>query len=198
MNAVSSKLVLASTSPYRRALLERLGLKFVCEAPGVDEEAVKQRFRDPVALAQHLAREKAAAVAKRFPSAIVIGSDQLAMIDGEILGKPGTAENAIAQLERLSGRTHELVTSVCVTRHADGIQREHTNLTRLTMRSLDREALARYVALDSPTDCAGSYKIEAAGVSLFSRIETDDFTAITGLPLIALVETLTSFGIAVP
>jgi septum formation protein len=194
----SPELILASTSPYRRALLERLGLTFRCEAPGVDEEAAKQRFRDPVALAQHLASEKTAAVAKRFPNAIVVGSDQLATIDGEVIGKSGTAENAVAQLERLAGRTHELITAVCVMRLADGMKREYTDIAKLTMRPLDRAALTRYVAIDSPTDCAGSYKIEAAGVSLFAKIETNDFTAITGLPLIALVEMLSAFGVAVP
>lgn len=196
--ASSPELILASTSPYRRALLERLRRPFRCEAPGVEEEAFQQLLTDPVALAQRLAREKAVAVAQRSPNAIVIGSDQLATIDGEILGKPGTMENAVAQLERLAGRTHELVTAVCVMRLADGMTREHTDVTRLTMRPLDRAALNRYVASDAPTDCAGSYKIESAGISLFAKIETADFTAITGLPLIALVEMLRAFGVAVP
>jgi len=198
VKACDLELILASTSPYRRALLERLGLTFRCEAPGVDEEAIKRLFPDPIALAQRLALEKAAAIASRFPDAIVIGSDQLATIDGEILGKPATPEKAVAQLERLSGRTHELVTAVCVMRQAAGQLREHTDVTRLTMRSLDRDSLARYVALDRPTDCAGSYKIESAGVSLFANIETDDFTAITGLPLIATVRMLAEFGMQVP
>jgi septum formation protein len=191
-------LILASTSAYRRALFERLGLTFRCEAPGVDEDAFKSEIAEPIALAERLAFEKADAVARRSPHAIVIGSDQLAMIDGEILGKPGSAENAVAQLARLSGRTHVLVTAVCVLRHSDGMRREHTDVTRLTMRSLDREALSRYVSLDMPTDCAGAYKIESAGVALFSRIETADFTAITGLPLIAVVRMLDECGVCVP
>lgn len=194
----NSELILASTSLYRRQLLERLGLTFRCEAPGVDEEAIQRLIPEPVPLAQRLALEKAAAVAHRFPDAIVIGSDQLATIDGEILGKPGTAENALAQLERLAGRTHELITSVCVIRHADRLKCEHTDITRLTMRNLDRKALKRYIALDRPTDCAGSYKIEAAGISLFAKIETADFTAVTGLPLIATVQMLAEFGIQAP
>jgi septum formation protein len=194
----SAELILASTSRYRRTLLERLGLAFRCEAPGVDEEAIQRLSSEPVALAQRLAFEKAAAVASRFPDAIVIGSDQLATIDGEILGKPGTIEKAVEQLERLAGRTHELITAVCVMRIADGQHREHTDVTRLTMRPLDRDAFSRYVALDRPTDCAGSYKIEAAGVSLFAKIETDDFTAITGLPLIATVRMLEELGIQTP
>lgn len=190
--------VLASTSPYRRALLQRLGLPFRCVAPGVDEDAFKREITDPATLALRLAVAKAESVAARFPGSVVIGSDQLAAIDGDILGKPGTTGDAAVQLERLAGRTHELVTSLCVLRQSDGLRRTHTDRTRLTMRPLSRDELARYVALDDPTDCAGSYKIESAGVALFHRIETDDFTAITGLPLIALSRLLRDFGISVP
>jgi septum formation protein len=191
-------LILASTSPYRRTLLERLGLPFRCVAPGVDEAAFKQEITDPAALALRLAVTKAEAVATRFPDSVVIGSDQLAAIDGDILGKPGSPSAAVAQLERLAGRTHGLVTAVCVLRHSDGLCRTHTDRTRLTMRPLSHDELTRYVALDDPTDCAGSYKIESAGVALFERIETDDFTAITGLPLIALARLLRDFGISMP
>jgi septum formation protein len=164
----------------------------------VDEDAHKREPADPVALAERLAAAKAEAVAARFPHAVVIGSDQLAAIDGDILGKPGTPENAVAQLARLSGRTHELVTAVCVLRQADGARRTHTDRTRLTMRPLTRDELSRYVALDAPTDCAGSYKIESAGIALFDRVETDDFTAVTGLPLITLTRLLRDFSIAIP
>lgn len=193
-----SDLILASTSRYRRALVQRLGVPFRCVAPGVDEDAVKREVADPIALAERLAAAKAEAVAATSPQAVVIGSDQLATIDGEVLGKPGTRDAAVAQLERLAGRTHELVTAVCVLRKTDGIVRTHTDRTRLTMRPLAREQLARYVGRDDPIDCAGSYKIESAGIALFERIETEDFTAITGLPLIALVRMLRDFGIDVP
>ncbi|HEX6986695.1 MAG TPA: nucleoside triphosphate pyrophosphatase [Planctomycetaceae bacterium] len=195
---MSPDLILASTSPYRRALLERLGVAFRCVPPGVDEDAMKRETADPVRLAERLAAAKADAVAARFPEAVVIGSDQLAAIDGEVLGKPGTPDRAVDQLERLAGRTHELVTAVCVLRRSDGARRAHVDRTRLSMRPLSREELARYVALDAPTDCAGAYKIESAGIALFERIETEDFTAITGLPLIATVRMLREFGIAVP
>ncbi|MBA3312796.1 MAG: Maf family protein [Planctomycetota bacterium] len=195
---MASELILASTSPYRRALLERLGVTFRSEAPGVDEDAVKHAESDPVRLAERLASAKAEAIAERFPNAIVIASDQLATIDGEVLGKPGTARKAVEQLERLAGRTHELVTAVCVLRLSDGVRHLHTDRTRLTMRSLSRDALERYVALDTPLDCAGAYKIESAGIAMFDRIETQDFTAITGLPLIAVVRMLGEFGVRVP
>src|SRR5690606_11458302 len=131
---------------------------FRCVAPNVDEDAVKHQFADPIALAERLAAAKAEAVAARFPSAVVIGSDQLATIDGDVLGKPGSSEAAVAQLGRLAGRTHELVTAICVI--GPGGRRRHTDITRLTMRPLLHDELVRYVTLDSPTDCAGSYKIE--------------------------------------
>ena len=189
-------LILASTSPYRRALLERLGIAFRCVAPGVDEDTAKAETSDPAALAERLACAKAEAVAARFPQSVVIGSDQVAAVDGDVLGKPGDRERSVDQLSRLAGRTHDLITAVCVLR--GGERRTHLDRTRLAMRPLAREAIIRYVMLDDPTDCAGSYKIESAGIALFERIETADFTAITGLPLIALVAMLKEFGIDVP
>jgi len=191
-------LILASASRYRRDLLARLGLPFRCVDPGVDEDAFKRRIADPAVLALRLAVAKAEAASAAFPESVVIGSDQLATIDCEVLGKPGTAEKALVQLERLAGRTHELVTAVCILRNARGARRVHVDHTRLTMRTLNRDELARYVALDAPTDCAGSYKIEAGGIALFERVETEDFTAITGLPLIAVTRMLNDFGFPIP
>lgn len=189
-------LVLASTSRYRRDLLARLGISFRCVAPDVDEDPAKNSISDPVRLAENLAAAKAEAVAARLPDAVVIGSDQLATIDGEILGKPGLPGAAVDQLTRLSGRTHELVTAVCMIGPDSRLM--HTDVTRLRMRGLSRDALTRYVAIDDPTDCAGSYKIEGVGIALFDRIETEDFTAITGLPLIAVTRMLCDFGFAIP
>lgn len=190
------ELILASSSAYRRALLERLGIPFRCETPPVWEEDFKALGLAPAALAGELARVKAESVARLYSDVVVIGSDQLATIDGHILGKPGTVENAVEQLALLAGRTHELITAVCLIGPARSIFLK--NVTRLTMRSLSREQLARYVARDQPLDCAGSYKIEAAGITLFERIETDDFTAITGLPLIQLTTALGEMGIRLP
>lgn len=190
------RLVLASTSKYRRRQLEALGLDFWSEAPGVDEDAEKARVSNPETLSVLLATLKAEAVFARHPGAVVIGGDQLVSLDGEILGKPGTPERAVAQLEMLSGRTHTLFTAVCVL-SPFGVA-THLDRTRLTVRSLGRAALERYVSSDDPLDCAGSYKFEQGGAALFRRVETEDPSAITGLPLLALVRLLAEAGINVP
>ena len=190
-------LILASTSPYRRALLERLKIPFRCTAPNVDEADYQRQGFAPAVLAATLALAKARDGARQFPGSVVLGSDQVPEIDGAVLHKPGTAANALQQLQRLSGRTHSLWTAVaCI--DANGQPHTHLDHTRLTMRSLDAEALYRYLALDEPFDCAGSYKIEQAGISLFDSIETHDFTAITGLPLMKLTGLLQRCGFSLP
>lgn len=191
-----STIVLASTSPYRRALLERLGLDFTAVPPACDEEALKDPGLSPQALAEHLAAAKAASLAARHREAIIIGSDQLAELDGAILGKPGDRAGALAQLRAMQGREHRLITALAV-RHGDAIHR-HTDVTRLQMRALDDAGLERYLDADQPFDCAGSYKIEARGIALFEHIASDDHSAITGLPLIALCSILRELGVAVP
>ena len=168
-------LILASTSAYRRALLERLGVPFRGVAPEFDEEAFPRNGLSPRALAEALARGKADAVAAREPAAVVIGCDQL---------------------EAMSGRAHELITAMVVV--APGRRFEHTDVARLAMRPLGRAALERYVARDLPVDCAGSYKLERGGIALFERIESDDHTAITGLPLLALAGILAGLGFDAP
>ncbi|MBL8753324.1 MAG: septum formation protein Maf [Planctomycetes bacterium] len=189
-------LVLASTSTYRRLLLERLRLPFRCERPGVDEDAVKRSGLAPLAVVQELARQKARAVAARCPDAIVVGSDQAAVVDGTILDKPGTVAAAHAQLGRLAGRTHTLLTAVAVV-HPGG-EREFVDTTTLTMRPLHTREIERYVAAESPLDCAGSYKIEGLGITLFTRIDSDDHTAIVGLPLLALAQVLRDLDVPLP
>ena len=191
------QLILASTSRYRQELLARLGVAFTCQAPGVDEDSVKaDRALGPRQVAEILAERKAQAVAARHPGAVVIGSDQLAHLDGDVLGKPGTAEAAEAQLARLAGRTHELVTAVCII-HPGGVERL-TDLARLSMRPLAAAAIARYVAADRPLDCAGAYKLECRGIALFSAVACADHTAITGLPLIWTAGVLGRLGIPTP
>lgn len=191
------ELVLASTSPYRRELLLRLGLPFACAAPGVDEAAVKRAsLGDPAAVATELARRKALAIAAQRPGAIVIGSDQCACLDGRILDKPGTAANAHAQLAALAGRTHELRTAVAIAHGGDVV--EWTEVTRLSMRPLAQTEIERYVAADRPLDCAGSYKIEGLGITLFERVDGADWTAIQGLPLLRLAAELRAFGFHLP
>lgn len=191
-----AELILASTSPYRRELLTRLGIPFRCEAPVCDEEAIKAEGHAPRELAERLATLKAQSLAGRYPEAILIGSDQLASGPAGILGKPGTRAAALAQLESLSGRTHELITALAVWR--DGRLWTHTDVARLTMRALTRAELERYVDADRPFDCAGSYKLEARGIALFERIDAADYTAIVGLPLMALAGQLRKLGLEVP
>ena len=191
-----SELILASTSPYRRQLLERLSLPFRQLAPDCDEEVLKAQGLSPEDLTSQLADRKADSIAKQHPHAVVIGSDQVAAIDGDILGKPGSQDVAVAQLQRLQGRAHRLITAVTV---AQGKQRQrHQNITTLHMRELQAAALQRYVQRDHPVDCAGAYKLEQSGISLFERIETDDHSAITGLPLLALTRMLIDFGFVIP
>jgi septum formation protein len=188
--------ILASGSKYRRELLQRLLADFVCESPDVDEASFHSASISPDQLARQLAMEKARVIANRFPDAIVIGSDQLVDLNQTVLGKPGSASAAVEQLMTMSGKTHRLVTAVCVAFRERTI--EFANITTLTMRTLTRDEATRYVERDQPIDCAGSYKIESLGISLFDRIETEDFTAITGLPLIQLSRELRLLGVDVP
>jgi septum formation protein len=190
------ELILASTSSYRRALLERLGVPFRCVNPGVDEDAFKSLGLGPIALAEALARAKAEAVVRAHPDAAVIGSDQLASLDDEILGKPGNVDAAAAQLAAMNGRMHRLFTAIAVA--CAGRVRTHTDTTTLSMRRLSSEEIRRYVLAELPLDCAGSYKIESRGIALFERIDCQDFTAIVGLPLMALAVILRDLGFAIP
>jgi septum formation protein len=189
-------LVLASTSRYRSELLARLQVPFTTADPGVDEAAFKKTGLAPRPLAERLAFEKASAVQKRFPDAVIIGGDQLVALGDESLGKPGSPQGAVEQLLRLAGREHTLITALVVLHRERAIA--HTDITRLRVRPLDRAAIERYVAVDNPVDCAGSYKIESLGIALFAAIETGDPTAIQGLPLLAVAGALTTCGIAIP
>jgi len=190
------EIVLASTSPYRRALLDRLGLPFRCRAPRCDEEAVKGQEPDARALAEHLALAKATSLLADEPEAAIIGCDQLVAFQGRTFGKPRTVAQAIEQLCAIAGQTHELCTALVVV-HRERIIR-HTDVTTLRMRNLSRPAIERYIAAELPLDCAGSYKLESRGIVLFDRIQTDDHTAITGLPLVALVTILRELGYEIP
>ena len=190
------ELVLASTSSYRRALLERLGVPFRCVAPLVDEETLKHTSEPPGVLAGRLARAKAEHVAAVEPGAVVIGSDQVVSLDGRVFGKPGDAARAVAQLLALAGRPHQLMTAFTVV-HPSGTV-DHLDVTTLWMRPLDRPEVERYLAADRPFDCAGSYKLEARGIALFARIDSVDHTAVTGLPLIALTTVLRGLGYPIP
>ncbi len=187
-------LVLASTSPYRRELLQRLRLPFDCARPDVDETALAG---EPVEhMVARLARAKAGAVLQRHPGAWTIGSDQAAELDGRILGKPGTRDNAIAQLTSMSGRSVRFHTAVCLSDGARGL--DALDLTTVRFRPLSDGEIARYVDAEQPLDCAGSFKCEGLGISLFEAIESTDPTALVGLPLIALSGLLREAGFQAP
>ena len=191
-----ARIVLGSGSAYRRVQLALLGLPFDVDPADVDESG--RPDESPDALAARLAADKARAVAARHPDAVVVGSDQVAVLDGRRLGKPGSPEAAREQLARASGRTVEFVTALHV---VDGPgAREHAALerTRATLRTLEADEIRRYVDADSPLDCAGAFKVESLGIALFERVEARDPTALVGLPLIATARLLRECGFAVP
>ena len=186
-------LILGSTSRYRRELLARLRLPFEVAAPEVDE--TPQPGEAPAALALRLALAKARAVAALHPLAVVIGADQVADLDGEPLGKPGTHERAVAQLQRLSGRTAVFQTALAVVRADTGYARALLAPVRVRFRALTLEEIDRYLRLEQPYDCAGSAKCETLGIALLEAIDSDDPTALVGLPLIRTAMLLREAGI---
>jgi septum formation protein len=191
-------LVLASTSRYRRELLARLTPKFETLAPAVDETPLAGE--QPRAIATRLAVAKARAIAARRPDALIIGSDQVAAIDDRTLGKPGSPAAACEQLAACSGRAVDFHTAVCLldTRTANTREFVASDLTRVVFRPLHVEEIERYVSIEAPLDCAGSFKAEGLGIALFERIESEDPTALIGLPLIALARLLRDAGIILP
>lgn len=193
------RIVLASTSRYRRELVGRLQLAIESVASDYDEDAEKIALGavDPITLVRHLARGKARSLGASHAEALVIGSDQTVEIDGESLGKPHTPERAVAQLERLAGRKHRIHTAVAVYQHSSGRIEEWLDTHELTLRPLSKGEIEEYVRRDSPLDCAGSYKIEGVGIALFESIVGVDFTGVIGLPLMGTVSLLERFGVSV-
>ncbi|PWG63235.1 Maf family protein [Spiribacter halobius] len=190
------RIVLASSSPYRAELLARLGLVFASDAPEIDESRhAGEAAPDYV---ERLAREKAAAVAARHPGALVIGSDQCSERGGEILGKPHTAERAVEQLSAAAGGVVTLWTGVALLDGRRGTTEARVVPFRVHFRALSRHAIERYVARDQPLDCAGAFRAEGLGITLFERLEGDDPNALIGLPLIALTDLLHSAGVSLP
>lgn len=187
-------LILASTSRYRRELLERLRLPFHVARPDVDETPLAGEA--PPALALRLARAKALAIAAQHPESWIIGSDQVAALESQALGKPGTRENAISQLNSMSGREIRFHTAVCLARGETVLEALDTTLVRF--RSLEADEIIRYVDAEQPLDCAGSFKSEGLGIVLFEQIESHDPTALVGLPLIALSKMLRKAGFSLP
>lgn len=190
----SPRLVLGSTSRYRRELLERLRLPFDVQSPPVDETPLAGEA--PAALAQRLALAKARAVAGSSDADwVVVGSDQVADVDGEPIGKPGTHERAVAQLRRMSGRAIVFQTAVAVVRARTGFEQVRLAPVRVQFRALNDDEIEHYLRLEQPYDCAGSAKSETLGIALLSAIESDDPTALVGLPLIRTCELLRAAGL---
>ncbi len=190
---MNQPLILASTSPFRRALLKRLGLPFTTAAPAVDES--RRPNEPPQVMVLRLAEAKAVAVAAGHPEAIIIGSDQVACIDDQVLGKPGDREQAIAQLTLASGRTLVFQTGLCVLNAITGRTQALVEPFRVHFRRLTRARIEAYLDRERPYDCAGSFKSEGLGIALFARLEGEDPSTLIGLPLIRLITLLETEGL---
>lgn len=189
------RIVLASGSPYRKRLLQRLGLDFVCIPPDVDETPASGET--PEALVLRLSEAKARAVARLAPDALVIASDQVGATDGRLLGKPGTSERAEQQLQGISGRAVRFLTGLCVLDARSGRALSGVETCTVHLRELSDAAIRDYVRREQPLDCAGSFKVEGLGIALFRSLELDDPSVLEGLPLIRLVDFLGEFGVPV-
>ncbi|MBP0601505.1 septum formation inhibitor Maf [Aeromonas sanarellii] len=193
---MQTPLILASTSRYRKALLEKLGLRFQCASPEVDETSRPRETADT--LVRRLAHAKASAIARQHDQGLIIGSDQVCVCDGRILGKPGTVENAVAQLMLAQGRSVIFYTGLCVINAANGHAEQLVEPFTVHFRSLDEAAIRRYVEAERPLDCAGSFKCEGMGIVLFKALEGRDPNALIGLPLIGLIDLLALHGLHLP
>lgn len=188
-------LVLASTSPYRRELLGRLGLPFVVASPQTDESPLPGE--SPEALALRLAEAKAKAVSASYPDSLIIGSDQVATVDGRIYGKPGDHARAVAQLSELSGKTVNFFTGLCLYNSHSGQCQVRGVPTLVTFRDLSADEIENYLRREPAYNCAGSAKSEGLGIALLAGLQGDDPNALVGLPLIALCDMLRAEGVAV-
>lgn len=206
------QIILASKSPYRIAQLKDFGLKFRALRPSIDEEQMKAYFfRNmkrppkkidtidpylPNRLSRYLASKKAESLALQYPDHVIIGADQLVNFNGEVMGKPKTPSRAEAMLRKMSGKPHELITSLCVISHGKSFRRTVT--AKIHLRKLSDEEIKLYVKRDNPVDCAGSYKFEMSGLSLVERMSVTDPSSLIGLPLISLYKILRSLGERLP
>jgi len=188
------KLILASQSPYRRQQLENFGLNFEAIAPAVNEEELKAKGpRDLTELTRYLAEQKARSLSPRYPETVILGSDQLVELDGQRLDKPGSPQNAAEQLRQMSGKEHRLITSLALVKGDSCLL--YTDITKVKFKALDAALIEAYVRTDNPVDCAGSYKIEKAGLSLIESLITEDPSAIQGLPMMSLLRGLEKWNI---
>ncbi|RLA25676.1 MAG: septum formation inhibitor Maf [Gammaproteobacteria bacterium] len=191
----TNNLVLASSSSYRKVLLQKLHLQFVCAAPDIDES--EKTGEPPTQMALRLAKEKAYALSSSYPKHIIIASDQLAMLEQTQLKKPGNKNNAIKQLQLCSGKTVKFYTSVCILDSATSELKSAIDTCTVHFKKLTEQQIIHYIELEQPYDCAGSFKSEGLGIALFERIEGDDPNALIGLPLIKLISLLDAFNISV-
>jgi len=195
-NPSAPEILLASSSPYRRGLLDRFLAEFEAVSPDVDES--NNRELGPGELARHLARAKAEAVSASSRNALIIGADQLAVLEGHVLGKPGSHQKAVEQLLAASGKSVTFLTAVCMLDPVTRKRYEHTDETVVHFREFDRRLAEAYLRLDEPYDCAGSFKLEGAGFLLFESVKTDDPTALIGLPMIWISDRLLELGYLLP
>ena len=189
------KLILASTSPFRKALLERLQVDFLCDSPDIDESQLEgESVQDMVV---RLAKFKAEAVAGKYPDALIIGSDQSAVLDGEILTKSGNFENAVKQLQKASGKRIVFQTGLCLLNTQTGNTQTTCVPYTVVFKSLTQDMIEHYLKKEEPYNCAGSFKSEGLGIALFEKFEGEDPNALIGLPLIKLIEMLENEGFSV-
>lgn len=188
-------LILASSSPYRRALLDKLGLSYQAISPDIDESPYVEET--PECLVERLAQEKAKAIALANPSSTVIGSDQVAVFDRHIIGKPGSVEKAIEQLMSFSGNKVTFLTGLCVLNEANNFCESMVEPFHVHFRDLEKKDIESYIEKEMPLDCAGSFKSEGLGIALFEKMEGDDPNALIGLPLIQLITLLKKAGLPV-
>ena len=196
IESLPARLILASSSKYRKLQLQRFGISFDCESPEIDETALNNE--SPHELVGRLALKKAEAVSRQHPRSVVIGSDQIALFDGQIIGKPGNHQAALKQLKSFSGQVVEFLTAVSVLCRESGFSEQYTDCTRVCFRSLQDEEIERYLQQEKPYDCAGAFKAESLGIVLFDRIISEDPTALIGLPLIRTAAMLRSAGLPLP
>jgi septum formation protein len=195
-NPSAPSIVLASASPYRRDLLDRFLDSYETVSPDIDES--NPEMLTPKKLARHLARQKAETVSRQARDSLIIGADQLAVLDGQVLGKPGDHQKAVEQLMAASGHTVTFRTAVCILDPVGRTRHEHVDKTTVRFRQFDRRLAESYLRHDQPYDCAGSFKIEGAGFVLFDSVTTDDPTALIGLPMIWVSDVLLELGYLLP
>jgi septum formation protein len=194
--SLPTRLILASSSKYRKLQLQRFGIPFDCQSPRGDETALSDE--SPHELVARLAVKKAESISRQHPQAVVIGSDQIALFDGQIIGKPGSHRVAVKQLKSFSGQVVEFLTAVSVLCLESSFSEQYTDCTRVYFRILQDEEIERYLQQEKPYDCAGAFKAESLGIVLFERIVSEDPTALIGLPLIRTAAMLRRAGLPLP